>query len=339
MKPVRPIFVPALLGCLLSLSCSRAPEPEEMPAPEAAPVPVAAVSQPEPPLPPPPPPDPVKQLAATTGVRHTAEEIEAMAAPGKQPISEAPYRGCIAVDADTGTVLVEQQADRLCIPASMTKLMTLLLVQEAVEAGKVTLQDTVAVSERAYSMGGSQVYLDPRESFPLEELLYALMIQSANDAAVAIAEHVFGTCEALVIRMNRRAAELGMVNTKFATVHGLSGSKDAADVTTPRDMAILSAELSKHPDIFRYTGESFRLFRPNAPQPFEMRTHNPLLKEKLPGCDGLKTGYTRRAGYSISVSVKRGGHRIIIVQMGSPDKTSRDTALKTVLSQAFAALP
>ena len=221
----------------------------------------------------------------------------------------------------------------------MTKMMLLLLLQERIEAGTLTTNEIVAVSNRAYSTGGSQVWLDPKESFPLEDLLYALMIQSANDAAVALAEHAAGSCEAMVAQMNRKAAELGMVNTHFESVHGLPADKGRPnDITTPRDMAVLSLALCAHPDIFRYTGTAFRVFRPNAKQPIEMRTHNPLLKQNLPGCDGFKTGYTRYAGYSISATIARGGHRVILVTMGTPDKPTRDAKLRELLGVAEAAV-
>ena len=191
------------------------------------------------------------------------------------------------------------------------------------------------VSRRAYETGGSQVYLDPKESFPVEDMLYALMIQSANDAAVALAEHVAGSCDAMVALMNRRAAELGMVNTRFESVHGLPADQGKPnDITTPRDMAVLAVELCKHPDIFRYTGTAYRQFRAGTPKPFDMRTHNPFLQQQVPGCDGLKTGYTKYAGYSIAVTVARGGHRIVLVLMGSPDKKTRDAALREILASA-----
>ena len=287
---------------------------------------------------PPPPPRAAEAVASTVAVVHGDAERDAFAkspAKGSAPISRTPCIGAIAVDADTGRVLQEENADALALPASMTKMMLLLLLQERIEAGTLATNDMVSVSKRAYSTGGSQVYLDPRESFPVEDMLYALMIQSANDAAVALAEHAAGSCEAMVVEMNRRAAELGMRNTRFASVHGLPApAGEANDVTTPRDMAVLSAELCTHADALRYTSTPFRVFRPA--KPFEMRTHNPLLKRNVAGCDGLKTGYTEYAGYSISATVVRGGHRVVVVQMGSPDKETRDRKLDTLLSTAFA---
>ena len=223
-----------------------------------------------------------------------ASALDAVAArPAKnaQPISRKPYRGAIAVDAGTGKILFSDGADIPSLPASMVKMMDLLLVQEAIERGEHSERESVGVSKRAYQTGGSQVYLDPSEHFSLEDMLYALIIQSANDAAVAIAEHMAGSCEAMVQLMNERASQLGMRDTRFRSVHGLpAGEGQLNDVSTPRDMAILACELCRHPAIFKYTSADFRVFRP-APHLFEMRTHNPLLQTstKMPGADGLKT--------------------------------------------------
>ena len=288
---------------------------------------------------PPPPPRPAQVVAATVASVYAPADIAAWSVknPSVTTIARSPCIGAIAIDADSGRVLVEENADALALPASMTKMMLLLLLQERIEAGSLATNAVVPVSVRAAKTGGSQVYLDPRESFPVEDLMYALMIQSANDAAVALAEFAAGSCEAMVVEMNRRAAELGMRNTRFASVHGLPASAgEPNDATTPRDMAILSAELCQHPDALRYTSEAFRVFRPA--KPFEMRTHNPLLQRKTPGCDGLKTGYTKYAGYSIAASVVRNGRRVVVVQMGSPDKQTRDRKLDELLATALAAM-
>ena len=273
--------------------------------------------------------------------------IAALAArPAKNapPISKTPYRGAIAIDDATGRILFADNPDVPCLPASMVKMMDLLLVQEAIERGERSPAEMVGVSVRAFKTGGSQVYLDPKERFSLEDMLYALMIQSANDAAVAIAEHVAGSCEEMVRRMNERAAELGMEDTRFSSVHGLPASEGQDnDVTTPRDMAILARELCRHPDIFKYTGTEYRVFRP-APRLFEMRSHNPLLQasSRIEGADGLKTGYTKHAGYGIAGTAVRNGHRVIVVMMGvgGPDpktaKATRNAKLRELFDRAFA---
>ena len=271
---------------------------------------------------------------------------------GGKTISRNPYRGAIAVDAASGRILFSDHPDEPCIPASMVKMMDLLLVQEMIERGEARTNDMVGVSTRAFQTGGSQVYLDPKESFTLEDMLYALMIQSANDAAVAIAEHVAGSCEAMVERMNARAAELGMKDTRFRSVHGLPPDAGGLhDVSTPRDMAILARELCRHPDVFRYTGADYRVFRP-APRLFEMRTHNPVLQpgSRIAGADGLKTGYTKAAGYSLAVSVLRNGRRVIVVTMGTgvpapqgdldskASKSVRNRTISSLVERCFAAL-
>lgn len=321
--------------CLLLAACSGGKSDKT--SPDNAPLPPEA--EPTPP-PPPPKPNPAKTLAATVSGTYNPADLAAYSVtpPKNSPsIAKSPCIGAIAIDADTGRVLLEENADALALPASMTKMMLLLLLQERIEAGTLATNAVVPVSVRAAKTGGSQVYLDPRETFPVEDLLYALMIQSANDAAVALAEHAAGSCEAMVALMNQRAAELGMRNTHFESVHGLPAPVGQPnDITTPRDMAILSVELCQHPGALRYTSTAFRVFRPA--KPFEMRTHNPLLQRGTPGCDGLKTGYTKHAGYSIAVSVVRGNHRVVVVQMGSPDKDTRNTKLDALLNAAFAAL-
>ena len=165
-------------------------------------------------------------------------------------------------------------------------------------------------------------------------MLYALMIQSANDAAVAIAEHVAGSTEAFVELMNKKAQELGMENSRFASVHGLPpGPGQKQDVTTARDMAILCRELCRHPAIFAYTSSAYRQLRANTNRPFDMRTHNPFLKEKMPGCDGFKTGYTASAGWSIAVTCKRAERRIIVYVLGSEDRKLRDTKARELINR------
>jgi len=252
-------------------------------------------------------------------------------------ISRNPYIGAIAIDAATGKVLFEDQADAKGYPASMLKLMDLLIVQEKLEAGQISLQDQVPVSAKAAKTGGSQVWLAEKESFTLEDMLYALMIQSANDAAVAIAEKVGGTTEGFVDLMNKKARDLGMTATLFHSVHGLPPSAGQEnDVTTPRDFSRLCAQLLKHPDILRYTSARERPFRPNvAGKTVVMRTHNHILGS-VEGCDGLKTGYTVSAGYSISVTAARNGQRVIVVVMGSQDLKTRDAKAKEILAKAFA---
>ena len=255
----------------------------------------------------------------------------------KASIARDPYIGAIVVDADTGKTVFEERPDVPGYPASTLKLMLLLLIQERIDAGKLSLSNMVSVSVSASKTGGSQVYLDPRESFSVEDLLYATIIQSANDASVALAEHVAGSKDAFVKLMNDRALELGMKNTRFTSVHGLPPSAGQKhDVSTARDMATLARELCKHPDIFKYTSAVYRQLRVGTAKPFDMRTHNPFLKEGLAGCDGFKTGYTSAAGWSIVATAKRDGRRMIVVVLGSVARKARDAKARELLNAAFA---
>ncbi|MDA3927159.1 MAG: D-alanyl-D-alanine carboxypeptidase [Kiritimatiellae bacterium] len=250
----------------------------------------------------------------------------------------APYIGAVIMDAFSGEILFEDHADELGSPASTLKLMTLLLVQERITAGKIHLDDMVKVSKEAYATGGSQVYLDPKEIIPVEDMLYALMIQSANDVAVALAEHVAGTIDAFVGLMNSKAKNLGMKNTCFATVNGLRpDAGKPRNVTTARDMAILAHELCRHPEVFNYTSATYRQFNsPVRKHPFDMRTHNPFLKKGVEGCDGFKTGYTSTAGWSIVVTCKRRNRRLNIVVLGSQARLMRDAEAEKLLAKGFA---
>jgi serine-type D-Ala-D-Ala carboxypeptidase (penicillin-binding protein 5/6) len=256
-------------------------------------------------------------------------------APLKSVAAE-PYASAIVLDANTGETLFSRNADAAVYPASTLKLMVLLVILDRIEQGTLQLDDMVQVTVEAYKMGGSQVYLDPKEQFSIEDLLYALMIQSANDAAVALASHVAGTKEEFVVLMNKKAEELGMKNTTFHSVHGLPPAKgQKVDVTTARDFGILCRYLSKNPDVFNYTGTREKDFRGGE---FIMRTHNHLLK-KVAGCDGFKTGYFTKAGFSIAATAKKGGVRIIAIVMGSKDRKVRDAKAIELLAKGFAMVP
>jgi D-alanyl-D-alanine carboxypeptidase (penicillin-binding protein 5/6) len=222
--------------------------------------------------------------------------------------------GSICVDAATGEVLAQDRPDAAGHPASVTKLMTMLLVLEDVQAGKTTLASRVTVTKAAAGVGGSQVWLAPGESFPISELLYALMLQSANDAAVALAIDRAETVPAFVARMNRRAAELGMSRTRFVTPNGLTTGAGPHDTTTARDLAKLAVELCRRPEALRFTGtreHSFARFL----KPVAMVNHNHLLPT-FPGCDGLKTGWTVAAKASMATTATDGPRRVIAVVLG-----------------------
>lgn len=256
--------------------------------------------------------------------------------------AEPDYRGAIVTDAATGNVLFEDHADEVSPPASMTKLMTFLIVQDRIASGAMTLQTPVPVSAASAKIGGTQVWLKQGEVFPVEEMLYAMLIQSANDCAHALACAVAGTPDAFVDLMNARARQLGMAHTTFRSPHGLpppSRKLKDGDLSTPRDMAILARYLIQHTDILKYTSVSERVFRPDVPGArIIMRNHNHLLG-KVEGVDGLKTGYTAGAGFCLTATARRNGRRIIAVIMDSPSAKIRDLRMAELISRAFAALP
>lgn len=254
-------------------------------------------------------------------------------------IARNPYLGAIIVNVANGAVLFKDHADARGYPASTLKLMDLLIILEKVEQGQLSLQDQVPVSRKAARTGGSQVWLAEKESFTLEDMLYALMVRSANDVAVALAEKVAGSTDAFVALMNAKARAIGMNNTEFHSVHGLPpsrGQKD--DITTARDLSILCCEVLKHPEALRYTSTRQRLFRPNqGKKTVNMLTHNPLLRT-VEGCDGLKTGYIAKAGFSIAVTAARNGQRIVVVVLDSIDRKLRDKKAAELVEKGFALL-
>ncbi|MDD3181174.1 MAG: D-alanyl-D-alanine carboxypeptidase [Opitutaceae bacterium] len=259
-----------------------------------------------------------------------------LSASAAEKLARNPYLGAIVTDAWTGEVLFEDNADARGYPASITKLMTFGIVMDRVGAGQLRLDTPVTVSAAAARTGGSQVYLKQGEVFTVDDLLYALIVQSANDAAVALAEHVAGSKEAFVSLMNSQARELGLTNTTFHSPHGLPpGRGQLPDVSTARDLARLSRELIKRGAILRYSSTKQRPFREASAQPFIMRTHNHLLGV-VPGCDGLKTGYYSAAGFSLAASVERDGRRIITVVLGSAERVPRDVKTKELIEHGFA---
>jgi D-alanyl-D-alanine carboxypeptidase (penicillin-binding protein 5/6) len=264
---------------------------------------------------------------------------------GVPVISRDPYLGLIAIDGATGKALIEENADVAVYPASVIKLMNLFVVLDRVQQGTVRLTDPVAVTPEMAGVGGSQVYLDPKESFTVEELIYALMVQSANDAATALAIHVAGSPAAFVELMNQKAQALGLTHTRFFSCHGLPPTPprkpQEVDVSTPRELAMLGRALvASHPEVLQYTSTRTRTFRP-APKLFEMRNHNVRMLTAVAGLDGLKTGYFEAAGYSTVVTALRNGQRVFVVVAGSQGIYGRvrDKAATEALNRAFAALP
>ena len=237
----------------------------------------------------------------------------------------------VLMEAETGKILYEQNADEQLPPASITKIMTLLLVMEAIDAGKIKLTDTVTASERAASMGGSQIFLKVGEQMCVEDLLKSVVIASANDAAAALAEHLCGSIETFVENMNARAAELGMQNTHFENTNGLDDTT-TAHYTSARDVAIMSRALIAHPLILTYSSIWMDTVRDGA---FGLTNTNRLVRF-YPGATGLKTGSTAKAKFCISATAERDGMHLIAVIMGSPTRDIRNEEAKKLLDYGFA---
>jgi D-alanyl-D-alanine carboxypeptidase (penicillin-binding protein 5/6) len=259
-----------------------------------------------------------------------------------QSALRADYKGAIVMDAATGDTLYEENGDVVSPPASITKLMTFLVVHDALAAGKVTLATPVQITREDAKTGGTQVWLDPRETFSVEELIYALMIQSANDAASALARATAGSREAFVAQMNARAASLGLTHTTFRSPHGLPPANRViaeGDLTSPRDLARISRELLLHTDVLKYSSIKVRDFGTGVrPAPVVMRNHNKLLYT-VAGCDGLKTGFTNAAGFCLAATAQRDGKRIIVVVMGSPASKTRDARVAELINTWLPKLP
>lgn len=269
----------------------------------------------------------------------TVLAFAAVVAPAIEKVSRDPYLSAIVTDVATGAVLFEDNADARGFPASITKLMTFFVVMDQVGTGRIALDNTITVSAEAARTGGSQVYLKQGEVFTVDDLLYALIIQSANDAAVALATHTAGSREAFVELMNAKARAIGMTSTTFHSPHGLPpGKGQSPDVTTARDLAKLSRALIQDGKILRYSSVQERAFREVAAEPFIMRNHNGLLKA-FPGCDGLKTGFFSAGGFSLAATAERNGRRVIAVVLGSEQRVTRDVKARELLERGFAAQP
>jgi D-alanyl-D-alanine carboxypeptidase (penicillin-binding protein 5/6) len=248
--------------------------------------------------------------------------------------------GMICVDAATGAVLSEDKADFPGHPASVTKLMTTLLVLEDIKANQLTMRSRVTATKAAANTGGSQVWLAAGESFTIEEMLYALMLQSANDVAVALAIDRGGDVPTFVARMNRRAAELGMTRTTFVTPNGLTYGRGPHDTTTARDLAKLAVALCRFPELLKFTSTKQYMFR-RPGKPFELLNHNHLLNS-FPGCDGLKTGWTVAAHASIVTTAKDKDVRVIAIVLGcqcpagaKPEQRLRDSLAADLMSHGL----
>ncbi len=241
-----------------------------------------------------------------------------------------PCKSAILMEATTGKILFEQNADEALPPASVTKIMTLLLVMEAIADGRIAYEDMVTASAHACSMGGSQIYLKEGEQMTVEDMLKSVVIASANDAAVALAEHIAGTEEAFVEKMNLRAAELGMKNTHFENTNGLDDTT-TAHLTSARDIALMSRALIAHPKITEYSSIWMDTIRDGA---FGLTNTNRLVRFYR-GATGLKTGSTAKAGFCVSATATRNGMSLICVIMGAESRDIRNASATSLLDWGF----
>ena len=248
--------------------------------------------------------------------------------------AEVAAKSAILMDAATGTILFEQNAHEKLPPASVTKVMTMLLIMEAIDAGRLRWEDTVTASETAAAKGGSQIYLKVGETMSVSDMLKSIAVSSANDCACAMAEHLQGSEAAFVDAMNNRAKELGMADTHFVNCTGLDDDAGAAEhLTSAHDIALMSRELlAKHPDIKKFTTIWMDSVRNGT---FGLSNTNKMVRF-YNGCTGLKTGFTAKAGYCLSASAQRDGMELIVVVMGCGSSAERFAACKSLLDYGFA---
>lgn len=243
-----------------------------------------------------------------------------------------PYQSALLIEVETGQVLFAHEPDRRQLPASIVKMMVILLIMEAVERREVALEDPVRTSAHASRIGGSQVYLKEGEVFPLQDLLKAVVIASANDAAVAIAEKIAGTVEEFVGMMNERARQLGMTGTRYANVHGLPpGPGQEESFTTAKDIALLARQLARFPLILKWGATVREEFRGGK---FILYNTNRMVRT-FPGVDGFKTGHYGEAGFNLAATAERGGLRLISVVLGSPSSAVRFKETERLLAMGF----
>lgn len=271
---------------------------------------------------------------ATIGAQTlSSEEVEALETNAKAGLALAANAvSAVLIDAESGTVIFEKNSNEKLPPASITKIMTMLLVMEAIDQGKLKLTDMVNTSANAASMGGSQIFLEEGEQMSVEEMLKGVAMASGNDASVALAEKLGGTEEQFVQMMNDRAKELGMNNTHFMNPNGLPV---ANHYSTAYDIALVSKELMKYDLVREYTGKYQDYLRKDSEKPFWLVNTNKLVRF-YSGADGIKTGYTSEAKFCLAASAYRNGMRVIAVVMGAPSTKVRNAEVTQMMDYAFA---
>ncbi len=243
----------------------------------------------------------------------------------------AQAKSAILIERDTGKVLYEKNSDQPLPPASMTKIMTMILIMEALDKGEITFKDKVRASEYAASMGGSQIFLEPGEEMTVNELLKGIAIGSGNDASMAMAEHLAGSEDKFVEMMNKKAKEIGLKHTKFQNPTGLPVDDH---YSTAHDMAMMGKELLKYEDIINYTSKYEDYLREDTDKKFWLVNTNRLVKF-YPGVDGLKTGFTGQAKYCLTATAKKGNMRVIAVVFGANTPKERNNEVTKMLDYAF----
>lgn len=271
-------------------------------------------------------------MVALCGTSVFAANAKNIAADSQNTVNEfdVEAKSAILMEANTGKILYSKNESTEASPASVTKIMTLLLVMEAINDGRISTYDKICISEYAASMGGSQVYLEEGEEMSVEELIKCTVIASANDAAVALAEHIGGSEKNFVNMMNKRASELNMKNTNFENVTGLDDTTKN-HFTSAKDIAIMSRELIKNDLILKYSTLWQDTIRGGE---FTLTNTNRLVRY-YEGCNGLKTGSTDKAGYCISATAKRGDMQLIAVVMGAETRDIRNSTARTLLDYGF----
>ena len=245
-------------------------------------------------------------------------------------------KAAVLIDSATGKVIYAQNADKKLPPASVTKVMTMLLAMEAVDSAKITLEDEVTISDNAASMGGSQMYMEPGETHTVAQLLEGVAMVSANDGCVALAEYIAGSTDIFVEKMNKKAQELGMKNTNFVNTNGLPVKEH---YTSAYDIALMSKELIKHKEIRKWCTkwqDTIKVGLPGKETEFGLTNTNKMIKT-YNGANGIKTGFTQEAGYCLSASATRGNTTLIAVVLGAKTSKERNAQVAKLLDYGFSA--
>ncbi|WP_433742960.1 D-alanyl-D-alanine carboxypeptidase family protein [Falsibacillus pallidus] len=271
-------------------------------------------------------------LAVTAALMMFSMSSTTLLAKEEGPALADDARSAVLIERDTGSILYDKNSHEKLPPASMTKIMTMILIMQAIEKGQLKWDDKVRTSEYAASMGGSQIFLEPGEEMTVKQMLMGISIGSANDASVAMAEKIAGSEDAFVAMMNKKVKELGLKDTKFQNATGLP-AKD--HYSSAYDMSMMAKELLKYEDITKFTGTYESYLRENTDNKFWLVNTNKLVRF-YPGVDGLKTGFTNEAKYCLTATAKKDNMRVVAVVFGAPTTKSRNAQVSQMLDYAFA---